>query len=291
MLLRPTVSPELEADTQIRREVRRILDGCDIGGPPTPAAQVIEFQSLTRADQDDLIPGKLKRIWRSVRDRIRGILDLRAKVFSVDPALHRHRKTFVTYHEVGHDALPWHRDILVLTRESALAPTTRNQLEAEANRFAGHMIFQLGRFEQEVRGASLDAAVLGVLAERYGTSLAATARQYIIIQDRPAALLVGRVRRDASVHFTDAWGNLPFIQRFGPTLMGSHVGPDHPIAMAVHGTTTQCIEPMALPDGSRRELLLDTVYNTYNTLTLVHPLPVRSPRLPKLRRRQLRSVS
>jgi hypothetical protein len=220
----------------------------------------------------------LRQFFRKVRHKIRGLLDVAARFIAVDPQLHPKRQVFLKHHEIAHDALPWHREILVATSEWDLSPNVRSLFEKEANRFAGHTIFQLDHMAADYRGRRLKMADLGGLAARYGASLSATARQYVIVQDIPAALLVGKpdgAVGDRGVRFYDGIANDAFLKEFGAELLGNGLRSTHPLCVAVNEPECGPVEfELQVKDanGTRRMLFADGIYTTHEVLILFHPV-------------------
>src|SRR5438034_324108 len=268
-----------DSDPSIRAEVKRMLEACDVYEPPTPLDRLLDYRRLTRQEQLDAAPGPIRRLFRKLRTKVMGFLDLRSRVLGVDPALHPARKVFLGHHEVGHDVMPWHRDLFIVTSELDLAPTVRRAFEAEANRFAGHSIFQLEDMARAWKGRRLRVADLPSLAARYGASLTATARQYVMVQDSPCALLVGKPVCNGDgrrgIAFLYGIGTDGFVARFGGTGLGRALVPGHPICACVNlrnANPVDTVIQMTDLRGEQHELLAGTLFNSYNTPTLLHPI-------------------
>jgi hypothetical protein len=184
--------------------------------------------------------------------------------------------------------------LFVVTSEWDLARDAREKFEAEANFFAGHAIFQLDDMAAFHRSRPLAIEDLAALASRYDASLTATARQYIVIQDVPAALLVGRpfgATGCRGVRFLYGVANDAFLREFGPQLFGGGVGPEHPMAEVLNSTkavAAKDVVPVTDLNGEVRRLVTGTIFNGFETLTLVHPgsergrlFGLRAPAVPR----------
>lgn len=57
-------------------------------------------------------------------------------------------------HEIGHDLIPWHADMMLGDTEQTLSPTCHAHMEAEANYAAGRLLFLAGRFVAEAGGSA-----------------------------------------------------------------------------------------------------------------------------------------
>jgi hypothetical protein len=284
MLLRASNDRLADSESEIRGAVRRMLRACEVNSPPTPIDRLLDYCKLTVEEQEilsaDTLGRKIRRLsarfFSRFRHRILGILDLQDRLIVVDSQLHHRRREFIRYHEVGHEALPWHRELFVVTSEWDLARDVRERFEAEANFFAGHAIFQLDDMAAVQRGRQLAAEDLAGLASRYNASLTATARQYIVIQDIPAALLVGRPVVEGGgrgIRFLYGVANEAFLKEFGPELLGRGVGPEHPMSLVLNATgggVAGAVLVVTDLRGESRRLVTETIFNRYNTLTLVH---------------------
>jgi hypothetical protein len=121
---------------------------------------------------------------------IRAILNFNEKVIAVHSNLNRKQKIFSTFHEVGHFTLPEHIDKLYLCGKNDLSFFAKLRLEAEANRLAADLIFQVDRFTEEANSYPLACNTITNLAEKYDASFEATARRYVEKHYLPCALIV-----------------------------------------------------------------------------------------------------
>src|ERR1700722_17907197 len=95
----------------------------------------------------------------------------------------KERRRFTIAHELGHFLIPSHKGNQQCTaadlRETRLDSDHR-QREAEANRFAAGLLMPRPWFSRDMdRLGDADVTHVQTLAERYGTSLEATANRYI----------------------------------------------------------------------------------------------------------------
>jgi hypothetical protein len=294
MYLQPAAR-QLETSPEIVQAVRRLLNKCDIIEPPTPFARLLEYRRLALEETLEFTsPGlfsrakrKLTKIATAAFQKIRGILDVKGRLVWVAPDLHRHRRIFVKLHELGHDVIKWHHDLFVVTSENDLRPDIRKVFESEANRFAAECTFQIDDMAKAHCGRRLDIADLGALACRYNASLTATARQYVSIQDLPVALLVGRVEIGSdgarAIRFIYGVANDAYARQFGRNCSLGGFPSDHPACAAVT-SATPIVVPLTVTDmrGDDRSLTAGTLYNTYQTLTLIHTAAIPSKRLRRL---------
>jgi hypothetical protein len=281
--------PEGDSDPVIRGAVDRMLAACDILRPPTPIKTLLEYRRLTVAEQDELVPAPIvkvlrrtaARFWEKLQRKVAGFLNIPERHIAVNPHLHRHRRRFLKFHEVGHDVLSWHRDLFVVTSVSDLTPEARQQFEAEANCFAAHAIFQNDHMAGGYRGKPLRLADLAGVAAQYNASLIATARQYVAIQDIPAALVIGNPvgpRDGRGIRFRDAIANNAFMNEFGAAVLDEGFPADHPAAAVLNVKGLSVSEADLVVIDLRQEqrgIVAETLFTGYCTLTLLHPRPIR----------------
>lgn len=103
------------------------------------------------------------------------------------------RIRFTQAHELGHYLLHRTQRSSFECSESDMVDLTQDTLtiEAQADDFAGNLLMPLDDFRVQMRGAS-DFDALGACAERYGTSLTATALRWLKHTDASAVLVVHR---------------------------------------------------------------------------------------------------
>jgi hypothetical protein len=286
---------QLETGPEIVQAVRRLLNRCEIIEPPTPFARLLESRRLVTEETLELTaPGlfgrakrKLTAIATAAFKKIRGILDVKGRLVWVDPDLHRHRRVFVKLHELGHDVIKWHHDLFVITSENDLRPDIRKVFESEANRFAAECTFQVDDMAKAHRGRQLDIGDLCALASQYNASLTATARHYVSIQDLPVALLLGKVEIDShgspAIRFSYGFANDAYARQFGRHFSVIGFPSDHPACAAVT-SASPVVVPLTMCDmrGDDRSLTAGTLYNTYETLTLIHIAATPTRRLGRL---------
>jgi len=127
------------------------------------------------------------------------------------------RRRFTDAHEITHALCPWHGDTLRLDDAATLDGRVRDQIEAEANFGAAHLIFQGGRFHAEAAGHGVSLRAPLALAQRYGASRHAALHYYADEHPEPVALLVaGRwPQRDGTLPIWSSVESRSFLARHG----------------------------------------------------------------------------
>jgi Zn-dependent peptidase ImmA (M78 family) len=165
---------ELESAREINSRVDRLLRVADAYGRfPTPVEDIIRAAELTEADDyvldESLIkkaPAYLRTLLRSAKQKIQGLVDRRARVVHVSPAIENEgKKRFVRMHETVHHILP---HLLYADDHETLLRTTNRLFEREANQGAAELLFQREHFARDAADLEISTATVSLLANRYG---------------------------------------------------------------------------------------------------------------------------
>jgi Zn-dependent peptidase ImmA (M78 family) len=159
------------------------------GKIPTDVSEVLGYLDLKQLSFDfmkelDFVPELTEK-----RD-IRAVLSYKDKIIATYRKLHKNQTVFSTFHEIGHYVLPEHVEKFYLCNIEDLSFFAKLRLEAEANKLAANLIFQLDHFAVEASSFPLGCSVITALAGKYGTSFEATARRYVEQHSEPCALVV-----------------------------------------------------------------------------------------------------
>jgi Zn-dependent peptidase ImmA (M78 family) len=114
-----------------------------------------------------------------VLGKLRGVIHLRAREIWVQPDLHELKRRFVIAHEIGHDLLPWQRELAYLDDDARLRDDIRIRSEREANQTAIELLAQDDRLQREADDSPLSLSLLSSLSAKYQISLQATARRVV----------------------------------------------------------------------------------------------------------------
>ena len=77
-------------------------------------------------------------------------------------------------HEIGHDLIPWHFEMMLGDTEQTLTPACHEVMEAEANYAAGQILFLAGRFPAEAQASAPTIDNVRGLSKRYGNTMTST---------------------------------------------------------------------------------------------------------------------
>jgi hypothetical protein len=159
------------------------------GKIPTDVGEILGYLNLKQLSFDfmkelDFVPEITEK-----RD-IRAVLSYHDRIIATHRSLHRNQTIFSTLHEIGHYVLPEHVEKFYLCSIEDLNFFTKLRLEAEANKLAANLIFQLDLFAFEANSFPLGCNVITDLAVKYSTSFEAAARRYVEEHSQPCALVV-----------------------------------------------------------------------------------------------------
>ena len=180
------------------------------------------------------------------------------------------RRRFTEAHEATHALCPWHGDTLRLDDAATLDGRVHDQLEAEANFGAAHLIFQGPRFHAEAaeHGTSLRTPL--ALAPRYGASRHAALHFYADEHLEPVALLVaGRwPQRDGTLPIWSTVESPSFLARHGR--LGDHLARlDGPLAEILAAARTANDPPGTRVRLSGAAFAAEAYYNRHCHFVLV----------------------
>lgn len=229
---------ELESAGEINSRVDRLLRVADAYGRfPTPVDDIVEAAELTYADDyvldESLIkkaPQYLHRLLRSARQKIEGLVDRRARVVHVSPAIENEgKKRFVKLHETVHHNTPHQQDLLYADDHETLSRATRRLFEREANHGAAELLFQRDTFARDAADLEISTATVWHLADRYGSSFHAAFHRYAEVHPGiVAAVVLERTPRSSAPgtwHREEILSTKKWNERFGrpdwPTVMRS----------------------------------------------------------------------
>lgn len=213
----PRVDQYSAAD--IQEAVRRVLRDLGNPEPPLRLEDVRELQKLdlTYYSKTDLnlldevahqvrlgkhnILSTAKRMKEVVaKAGLRALIVPQQRHIYIDEEIVDKKKRFIQAHEITHDLLDWHRDILLGDNEETLSQNCHEEMEAEANFGARQLIFMGDRFTEEVRDNSPEWKNLQDLARLYGNSITTTLWQTVYCCD-PDAPMFGAIGRHP--HYSD----------------------------------------------------------------------------------------
>ena len=170
---------------------------------PTPVDSILNYSDFVADNKIDLLNIKHSffekfkdssiKILQSGISKVKGIFDRREKTIYIDIGLDKNlgKKNFVQLHEIGHGVLGWQNEMMLcLDNDDTLSHEIEEQFEQEANYFASITLFQHDRFIQEAEKLNLGLSSVMALSKKFGASVHATLRNYVLNSKNRCALLV-----------------------------------------------------------------------------------------------------
>lgn len=182
------------AAEEIDESVNRILRDLGQPEPPLRLEDVRDLLKLdltyySKADLDLLdeishrtvmagsaIMSNARRMWDVVtKVGLRGLLVPSQRQIFIDDEVADLKKRFLIGHEIAHDFIEWHRDLMMGDNEHSISPQCYNTMESEANYGSRRLIFLGDRFTTEWRDqGEFDWKAVSSVGKSFGNTLTTT---------------------------------------------------------------------------------------------------------------------
>jgi hypothetical protein len=139
---------------------------------------------------------KIKIGVKKIAERIRAALIVREQVVLIDSDLHKAKKPFGQGHELGHNVIPEHREILYVCSEADLNPLTRAQMEFEANVFSSEILHPTPLMSKLHKEYPVSMETVLLLHQLSRASIHSSAIRYVNSCDKECCLLTLEVEKD-----------------------------------------------------------------------------------------------
>ncbi|MEI6196465.1 MAG: ImmA/IrrE family metallo-endopeptidase [Verrucomicrobiota bacterium] len=282
--------------TRVRQDIQARTDKIlrELGNPEPPLS-LDDVRALLRLDRDyftsdsdgllQAMVSKLKRGGIQILERPMLLFDavkkfdLRAlylpdrRRIMIDDSIPKPKHRWLEAHEIGHDLLPWHHDMLLGDDRLTPTPSTHDKMEAEANYAAGSLVFLGDRFRDECRQSRASVENAKVLQKRYGNTITTTLWRMIEYagEQHPIIGAVGQHpgAQDEGPCFRHLIPSMAFDQRF-------EVPDPHELIVSIrnycrlNGRGHLGHGEIVMQDRSTRRHVFDfeTFYNGYDALTI-----------------------
>lgn len=184
-------SPLNVGDPAIRVQAERFLETHGFSTPPLPSDQALAARKLevVQLSLDNLLIRANLPLHES--GKIQAMLDAKERTVAFRSGLPRKKRQWGALHEVGHEFIPWQREILFCCPLLLLPEHVQQQFEVEADRFASEAFFFGKQFHKQSYDGDLSLKTAMKLAnDVYETSFHATFRHYVKESPLPRCLLV-----------------------------------------------------------------------------------------------------
>jgi transcriptional regulator with XRE-family HTH domain len=195
---------------RIRGYMLALLRKADaLGTVPTPIDHLMHVAELVSAGEIRLDPDERRKLRHRFGDlvdrawtRLQGVIHFGAREIWVNPDMYPQRQRFVLGHELGHYALPEHRNLFAyLDDERRLRRDIHDLYERQANQAAIEVLAQGDRLRREADDSRLTIELIDALATRFAISMQAAARR-IVEESRQQCALAISFRRDPTSRLT-----------------------------------------------------------------------------------------
>lgn len=222
---------------------------------------------------------KITRRLKAITEKVKAILVVREATVLVDKHLHPAKKPFGQSHELGHHAIPEHKEILYVCSEEDLNPKTRKEMEFEANVFASEILlpFQLMKNIYEEYPLSMETILL--LKQLSNSSYHSAAIKYVSGSDKECCLLILSPEKDTKGNLglrldRQIWSR-PWRNRYKKKIIGDRqfLSAEHNLSKVVFSDNPEVIVNNTVR-LKNPDLVLgaQTFFNQYIVLALLTPL-------------------
>ena len=261
----------------IRGEAERFLETHGFSTPPLPSDQALAARKLVVAQlslDDLLIRANLPP---EDSGKIQAMLDADARTVAFKRDLPEKKRNWGSLHEVGHEFMPWQRDLLYYCPLLSLPARLQEQLEAEADIFAAEAFFFGGQFHRQAYSGdfSLNTAI-ELASNVYRTSFHATFAHYVEESPLPCCLLVWKRRERNGLPSSSALLELHYYVKsksfLGHIKLGQIADQDEAVTKVFMGSSLGVVKhEIVLKSKSGEDCLAaaESFSNSYNVFTLI----------------------
>lgn len=242
------------------------------------SAKVDDLIKLEGLDQGRYSPLRdrwsLASVIHAAAKKVKALLSLKEQVILVSEDLHPAKEAFAKGHELGHSTLPWHREILYICDEHDLNPSTRDQMEWEANRFSSDILLPVPLLEKVYiqYPTSMDTVLL--LREWSGASIESCAFAFALNHPRKCVLLTLEEITDQNGTKQLTIRNKAVSQPAVKSPLGSltreqNFSTEHVLYRTSRGSGVGSSEVSMVNDPSKKKYKVSTFNNQYRVMALI----------------------
>jgi Zn-dependent peptidase ImmA (M78 family) len=274
----------------VRRHAARLLaEAAAVGRFPTPIEDRLTAAKV-RLIEEKIDQGYVARLYRQAVERGANFLRAIGKVIGlchpderlilIDEAAHTSSKPFIKLHETAHVYMPHQRQVFAMMMDCrhTLDPDVKQLFENEANAFASEVLFQANGFTLQAEDYAFGLKVPLRLSKKYGGSVYASTRRYVVTSSRCCAVVVLEPPEFADgVGFRAALHRIVpsdlFRAQFDLSIWPQVYTPDDDIGRLVPLGTRRLSPPttFVLTDrnGIRRYCIAEAIKTTWHVLVLI----------------------
>jgi hypothetical protein len=263
---------------RIAIELRNKHDAMDWG---VKVDDLIKLEGLTYDEYDLSEEGfinTLKGYVHGVFRKIKALLSVPNQLILIDQNLHTSKKPFGQGHELGHNTIPWHQEILYVCNEWDLSFETRKEMEFEANIFSAETLIPTPLLEKIYQEYPLSMETILHISQLSGASIQTSAIKYVFENPDACCLLTFKkerneengdicLRLEKCPQYSSEW----YDQKIAFITKDQILNSDHVVTKFANDRFANPIERRECRLGEKT-YPMDLFSNTYNVFALIKTL-------------------
>ena len=283
-----------QLDGNLTPQERRVISGHAVallrradalGEIPTPLDRVMDVSKLVLAGEIELEPEMKRRLRDRFGDLVDRALDMilgsirfDSRGIYLQPDMYWLRRRFVQAHEIGHEMLPWHRELYAfLDDKTRIRSDVNDRYERQANQSAIEILAQGDALRREADDSPITFDLVDHLGNRYEISTQAAARRVVEDSRQDVALAVA-YRGSATGKLMPAhlYCSESFEKRFRWQFTGRMTQTIQ--ALLVAAGRGQALEPITDRDMRSRLATIDveSIQRASAVFVMFRPVPARA---------------
>lgn len=181
----------------VRSEAERFLGEHGFTAPPLPPEDALSARKLevTQLSLDDLLIKA--NLTPEDKNKVQAVINIKDRAITFRDGLPPIKRNWGSLHEVGHEFLPWHKQLLYYCPFLMLPAHIQNELEAEADIFAAEAFYFGTKFMELVKEGEFGLVTAKELVDNiFKTSYHAAFIRLVEESDIPCCLLVWKPAED-----------------------------------------------------------------------------------------------
>lgn len=198
--------PKAHTIVAIETQVDKVLRGLGNPEPPLKLEDVRQLQRLDRYFYSTVDTSPLREFVSRIRVGAKQVIERPTLLLDVvkagnfkafympdrkrilmDESVPKLKHRWIEAHEITHDILFWHHDMMLGDTAHTLKPACHEMLEGEANYGAGQLLFLREQFSNQARSSEVSFETVKKLKDRFGNTMTSTLWRYVesVFPDRP----------------------------------------------------------------------------------------------------------
>lgn len=241
-----------------------------------PPHYLIEKEGLDYGEYNLNSNGFIAKVTKTIKNVVKVIkaaIIIPERVILIDTDLHPSKKPFGQSHELGHENIPEHKEILYVCSEHDLNPEIRDEMEFEANVYASELLFPSPLMEPIYKNYPVSMETVLHLASLSGASIHSAAIRYVTTCKEESCLLILEKDKDGEgnegLRLKRQIPSIGWWQKY-KKLLADHqfFPPNHNLSLVVFSGNAEDVVKNTVTVGEQR-FQVQTFYNKYIVLALL----------------------